>query len=265
MEEMIGLDFIKYYEAHKNLFKYKMSKEYLKEHYNFEDPMADNCVGSDSEYYIGWNAFMVEEVPVLILAKNYEWVQELLVYMTKEAMLLHNRYEWIKLLEDQGVFYKNLNFNPTKLCGLAKDVASDYIGKMNTFYENEEDSCGISFIVGFGFGVMFYDESPYILNELIDMDYLNKHSISIAKKHAQKRTKSQNLSDAEKSVEELEREIFKLIESLDSEENNKEEDTKINKKAKEAVRLTDEEISEIVQLLKNYNKNEQDNSTEKDK
>ncbi len=66
-------------------------------------------------------------------------------------------------------------------------------------------------------------------------------------------------------MEELEREIFKLIESLDSEENNKVEDTKINKKAKEAVRLTDEEISEIVQLLKNYNKNEQDNSTEKDK
>ena len=88
MEEMISLDFIKYYDAHKDSFKYKMSKEYLKVHVNFEDPMADNCVGSDSEYYVGWTALMIGEVPVLILVKNYEWVQELNVYMTKEAMLL---------------------------------------------------------------------------------------------------------------------------------------------------------------------------------
>ncbi len=176
MCELTGLNFIKYYEKHRHLFKYKLSDEFKKIHDDYEDPMADNCVGSDSEYYIGWNAFMIEEVPVFIMVINHEWVQELCVYMSKEAMLVHDRYEWLKLLEERGVFIKNLKYSTKNLMGLSKDIAVNNIGTAKTAYCDDRDSCAISFIVDFGFSVHFYDVSPYLLGKLFKMKLLNGYN-----------------------------------------------------------------------------------------
>ena len=253
MEEMIGLDFIKYYDAHKNLFKYKMSKEYLKEHKNYEDPMADNCVGSDSEYYVGWTALMIEEVPVFIVIKNYEWVQELCVYMTKEAMLLHNRYEWIRLLEEEGVFLENPAFSSKYLMGLAKDIADKHIGTMKTFEEVDEDSCG----------VRFYDEPPYVLPKIFKMEDLTEFQTAIEQKHAFMAAKRNNSSIVDKNTVELERGVFRLLESIEQEEKNKKKKVNKKEKSKYIGKLTEEDIDLIVELVKkdlnekqNKNKNE---------
>ncbi len=171
---MNGIEFINYYETHKKEYKYKMSDDYKKEHEDYEDPWADNCVGSDSVYYVGWDAFMIGDVPVFITVKRHEWVTELTIHLTKESFELHNQYEWIKLVEESGAFKKNENFSLDGLCGLAKDIAEKRIGDI-AVHEYEIKNYEISIIVDYGFGVNVRAESPYLITELKSMKELKAY------------------------------------------------------------------------------------------